>query len=597
MDAFKLSSSIELNINDVMKGLDKIDSKSKSTDKSLDSINKTSKNTSNGLSKLGDIGKKGLAKIDDWAKKGAIAIGTLATGMLALGIKTNASLETSTTSWTTLLGTQEQAKSMIEDITNYAAKTPFSKMGVDEMAKQLHNAGFAGDDLFNQLTKFGNMGSAFGIQEDSLKEMVRQYGQVQMAGYAYTEDLNILQDRGIPIYKALSETLGIAVGDVKKMASEGKITTDIYNEALNSIASTTEGAMDAQSKTFSGMLSTIKDGVVNTTQKIIQPLFDKIVEYMPLIIEVMDTFTSNLDSGKGIMDSMKDAIASVFGEDTLNKINSVINVIKILVGAYVTLKAVMTIANVVNTLSSAYSVLSGLMTVNTAVTAGATATQTGLNLAFLASPVTWIIAGITAVIAIFVLLWNKCEGFRNFWINLWETIKTAFGNAKDWVVNGVTDLVSSATNKFNELKEGLTKPIEWAKDKIKGVIDSIKSFFKFEWSLPKIKLPHLSISGSFSLLPPSVPKFGIEWYANGGIMTQPTMFGMNGNKAMVGGEAGPEAVLPLEPFYNFMDSKLDSIANRPIIIEIDSRELMRVLAVNQDEFDRYNTRNPKLAYR
>lgn len=597
MDAFKLSSSIELNINDVMKGLDKIDSKSKSTDKSLDSINKTSKNTSNGLSKLGDIGKKGLAKIDDWAKKGAIAIGTLATGMLALGIKTNASLETSTTSWTTLLGTQEQAKSMIEDITNYAAKTPFSKMGVDEMAKQLHNAGFAGDDLFNQLTKFGNMGSAFGIQEDSLKEMVRQYGQVQMAGYAYTEDLNILQDRGIPIYKALSETLGIAVGDVKKMASEGKITTDIYNEALNSIASTTEGAMDAQSKTFSGMLSTIKDGVVNVTQKVIQPLFDKIVEYMPLVIEVMDTFTANLDNGKGIMDSMKDAISSVFGEDTLNKINSVINVIKILVGAYVTLKAVMTIANVVNTLSSAYSVLSGLMTVNTAVTAGATATQTGLNLAFLASPVTWIIAGITAVIAIFVLLWNKCEGFRNFWINLWETIKTAFGMAKDWVVNGVTDLVSSAKNKFNELKEGLTKPINWAKDKIKGVIDSIKSFFKFEWSLPKIKLPHLSISGSFSLLPPSVPKFGIEWYANGGIMTQPTMFGMNGNKAMVGGEAGPEAVLPLEPFYNYMDSKLDNIANRPIILQIDGREFMRATAEYQDEFDRYNTRNPKLAYR
>ncbi len=597
MDAFKLSSSIELNINDVMKGLDKIDSKSKSTDKSLDSINKTSKNTSNGLSKLGDIGKKGLAKIDDWAKKGAIAIGTLATGMLALGIKTNASLETSTTSWTTLLGTQEQAKSMIEDITNYAAKTPFSKMGVDEMAKQLHNAGFAGDDLFNQLTKFGNMGSAFGIQEDSLKEMVRQYGQVQMAGYAYTEDLNILQDRGIPIYKALSETLGIAVGDVKKMASEGKITTEIYNEALNSIASTTEGAMDSQSKTFSGMLSTIKDGVVNVTQKVIQPLFDKIVEYMPLVIEVMDTFTANLDSGKGIMDSMKDAIASVFGEDTLNKINSVINVIKILVGAYVTLKAVMTIANVVNTLSSAYSVLSGLMTVNTAVTAGATATQTGLNLAFLASPITWIIAGITAVIAIFVLLWNKCEGFRTFWINLWETIKTDFGRAKDWVVNGVTDLVSSAKNKFNELKEGLPKPINWAKDKIKGVIDSIKSFFKFEWSLPKIKLPHLSISGSFSLLPPSVPKFGIEWYANGGIMTQPTMFGMNGNKAMIGGEAGAEAVLPLEPFYNYMDSKLDNIANRPIILQIDGREFMRATAEYQDEFDRYNTRNPKLAYR
>lgn len=597
MDAFKLSSSIELNINDVMKGLDKIDSKSKSTDKSLDSINKTSINTSSGLSKLGDIGKKGLAKIDDFAKKGAVAVSALATGMLALGIKTNASLETSTTSWTTLLGTQEQAKGMIEDITKYAATTPFSKMGVDEMAKQLHNAGFEGQAMFDQMTKFGNMGSAFGIQEDSLKEMVRQYGQVQMAGTAYTEDLNIIQDRGIPIYKALSETLGVSVADVKKMASEGKLTSEIYNEALNSIASTTEGAMDAQSKTFSGMLSTIKDGITNITQKVVQPLFDKIVDYMPLLIEVMDTFTSNLDSGKGIMDSMKESITTVFGEDTWNKITMVTTVVMGLVGAYAILKGVMFISNLITSVSSAWGVLSTALGIGTAVTEGATVAQTGLNLAWLASPITWIIAGITAVVAIFVLLWNKCEGFRNFWINLWETIKTAFGNAKDWVVNGVSDLVSSAKNKFNELKEGLTKPINWAKDKIKGVIDSIKSFFKFEWSLPKIKLPHLSISGSFSLLPPSVPKFGIEWYANGGIMTQPTMFGMNGNKAMVGGEAGAEAVLPLDPFYNYMDSKLDSIANRPIVIQIDGREFMRSVAGNQDEFNRYNTRNPQLAYR
>lgn len=597
MDAFKLSSSIELNINDVMKGLDKIDSKSKSTDKSLDSINKTSINTSSGLSKLGDIGKKGLAKIDDFAKKGAVAVSALATGMLALGIKTNASLETSTTSWTTLLGTQEQAKGMIEDITKYAATTPFSKMGVDEMAKQLHNAGFEGQAMFDQMTKFGNMGSAFGIQEDSLKEMVRQYGQVQMAGTAYTEDLNIIQDRGIPIYKALSETLGVSVADVKKMASEGKLTSEIYNEALNSIASTTEGAMDAQSKTFSGMLSTIKDGITNITQKVVQPLFDKIVDYMPLVIEVMDTFTSNLDSGKGIMDSMKESITTVFGEDTWNKITMVTTVVMGLVGAYAILKGVMFISNLITSVSSAWGVLSTALGIGTAVTEGATVAQTGLNLAWLASPITWIIAGITAVVAIFVLLWNKCEGFRNFWINLWETIKTAFGNAKDWVVNGVSDLVSSAKNKFNELKEGLTKPINWAKDKIKGVIDSIKSFFKFEWSLPKIKLPHLSISGSFSLLPPSAPKFGIEWYANGGIMTQPTMFGMNGNKAMVGGEAGAEAVLPLDPFYNYMDSKLDSIANRPIVIQIDGREFMRSVAGNQDEFNRYNTRNPQLAYR
>ena len=77
-------------------------------------------------------------------------------------------------------------------------------MGVDTMAKYLHNAGYEGDEVFNTLTKIGNMGSAFGVQEESLVEMTRQFSQVQQAGYAYTEDLNILADRGIPIYQASS---------------------------------------------------------------------------------------------------------------------------------------------------------------------------------------------------------------------------------------------------------------------------------------------------------------------------------------------------------------------------------------------------------
>lgn len=596
-DVFRLSSSIELDINDVMSGLQQVDRQSQETRDSLENIEDSTDSVSGRFSGLGKMAQSGLKVVDKWAKIGATAVAGLASGMIALGIKSNASLETSQVAWTTLLGTQEEAKQMLDDITKYAATTPFSKTGVDTMAKQLHNAGFEGQNLFDQLTKFGNMGSAFAIQEDSLSEMVRQYSQVQMAQVAYTEDLNILQDRGIPIFKGLAEVMGVSVAEVKNMASQGKITADIYNQALDSIASTTEGAMEKQSKTFSGMLSTIQDNVVNISQKIIQPIFGKVIEYMPLIIDLADNFSANLDEGKGILDSLKESITIVFGEDTWNKITMVTTVVMGLVGAYTILKGVMFMSDLINSVSSAWGVLSSAMGIGTVVTEGATVAQTGLNLAWLASPITWIIAGITAVVAIFVLLWNKCEGFRNFWINLWETIKTAFGNAKDWVVNGVTDLVSSATNKFNELKEGLTKPIEWAKDKIKGVIDSIKSFFKFEWSLPKIKLPHLSISGSFSLLPPSVPKFGIEWYANGGIMTQPTMFGMNGNKAMVGGEAGAEAVLPLEPFYDYMDSKLDSIANRTIVIQIDGREFMRVVARNQDEFDRYNIRDPKLAYR
>lgn len=261
--------------------------------------------------------------------------------------------------------------------------------------------------------------------------MVRQYSQVQMAQVAYTEDLNILQDRGIPIFKGLAEVMGVSVAEVKNMASQGKITADIYNQALDSIASTTEGAMDKQSKTFSGMLSTIQDNVINISQKIIQPLFEKILQYMPLVIDLADNFSANLDEGKGILDSLKEAVTSVFGEDTWNKIIMITTVVMGLVGAYTILKGVMFMSDLINSVSSAWGVLSSAMGIGTAVTEGATVAQTGLNLAWLASPTTWIIAGIMAVVAVFVVLWNKCEGFRNFWIGLWGTIKTSFGSAKD----------------------------------------------------------------------------------------------------------------------------------------------------------------------
>lgn len=597
-DVFRLSSNIELDINDVMSGLQQVDRQSEETRGSLENMEDSVDNASGRFSGLGKMAQSGLKVVDKWAKIGATAVAGLATGMLALGIKSNASLETSQVAWTTLLGTQEDAKKMLDNITKYAATTPFSKTGVDTMAKQLHNAGFEGQSLFDQLTKFGNMGSAFGIQEDSLSEMVRQYSQVQMAQVAYTEDLNILQDRGIPIFKGLAEVMGVSVAEVKNMAGQGKITADIYNEAINKIASSTEGAMDKQSKTFSGMLSTIQDNVVNISQKIIQPIFEKIIEYMPLIIDLADNFSANLDEGKGILDSLKESITTVFGEDTWNKITMVTTVIMGLVGAYAILKGVMFISDLINSISSAWGVLSSAMGIGTAVTEGATVAQAGLNLAWLASPITWIIAGIMAVVAVFVILWNKCEGFRDFWIGLWDKTVSSFNSAKDSVVNGVSDMVSKVVNKFNEIKQGITDKINGAKDSVKSAIDKIKGFFNFSWELPKIKLPHFGIDGKFSLNPPSIPKFNVDWYSTGGIFTKPTIIGGVGvGDADNGKGRQAEAVLPLDPFYKELETMFMKYNSRPLYFEVDGKTFMRGVASSKGELDKYDYRNPRLTYK
>ena len=220
------------------------------------------------------------------------------------GIEYNATLEQSAIKWETLLGTQEKANKMLQDIQKFAKDTPFEQMGVEAMATQLHNAGFEGEALFNQISKFGDLAGAFGIQSDSLQEMVRQYSQVKQAGVAYTEDLNILQDRGIPIYKALAKELGINTADVKKWASEGKISSDVYQSALDSLAKGVEGGMAKMSKSFSGQLSTMKDNFEQMAGTLSKPIFDFLAEQLSKIIPFIESVSSSL-SENGLMGTIQ----------------------------------------------------------------------------------------------------------------------------------------------------------------------------------------------------------------------------------------------------------------------------------------------------
>ena len=125
--------------------------------------------------------------------------------------------------------------------------------------------------------------------------------------------------------------------------------------------------------------------------------------------------------------------------------------------------------------------------------------------------------------------------------NVWNGISSTISN----VLNGISNTVS---NVWTGIKNSIGNAINGAKDLVSSAISAIKGLFNFSVSWPHIPLPHFSVSGSanpLDWLSQGVPSISIEWYAKGGIMTKPTIFGANGNSLMVGGETGNEAVLPL----------------------------------------------------
>lgn len=139
--------------------------------------------------------------------------------------------------------------------------------------------------------------------------------------------------------------------------------------------------------------------------------------------------------------------------------------------------------------------------------------------------------------------------FTSVWNSIKSTVSNMINGVKSTISSGLNAAKSTVSNILGAIKEKFSSIFEGAKNIVSNAINRIKSFFNFSWSLPHLKLPHISISGSFSLTPPSVPHFGIDWYKkamdDGMIMNQPTIFGYNAksNQFLAGGEAGSETVV------------------------------------------------------
>lgn len=304
------------------------------------------------------------------------------------------------------------------------------------------------------------------------------------------------------LMEAVNETskVGTVTGGLADALNWAGINEDEFNEKL-AACSTEQERQQIIIDTLNGKYGSLADSYIENNQA------------------VMDVNRANeemMDSQSKLAEQIAplQALVTGFAADGIGFLADHLNIIApiaIAAGvAFGILAIALNFGSIVQFLSGAMGVLNAVMALNPAVL---------------------VVAGLVLLGTAFATLWTQCEGFREFWIGLWDTVTSAASSAWDTVSTTIT-----------------TK-IDEAKEAVGNAIEKIKGFFDFEFKWPNIPLPHFSVSPPGwkigDLLKGSIPSLDIQWYAKGGIMTKPTLFG--------GGEAGPEAVLPIERLQGFVD--------------------------------------------
>lgn len=425
--------------------------------------------------------------------------------------------------------------------------------------------------------------------EDSSGATASAYEQMQATVSAQTDILkNNIRNLGIKLYESFSPALLDAIGKINEALSSDQMaaSVDALGQALSNAASSIGNFISA-------VLPTLVDGltwVLNHASEIASGV--AAIGAAFAVIKVGTGVTKAIGTIKtlgSIAPAIGAAISAIGGPITLiiaaiaavaasiavlwntnegfrNAVTSIWSAITSAISSAVTGICNFFTQTIPSALNSLASFFSGIWNGITNIVSNA------LN------AISGVISGVfnTVKNTITNILNGIKTTFSSIWNGIKSTVTTVVGNIKTAITKPIDQAKSTVSSTLDAIKKAFSDKMDAAREAVKTAIDKIKGFFNFSWKLPSLKLPHISISGGFSLYPPSVPHFSISWYkrAMGGAMLLDgaTIFGMSGGRMLGGGESGHEYIVGQNLLKRDIKSSVsEALRNARLSLVIDTR--------------------------